>query len=132
MSLLFKPSETEGESDQIFFGFYLYYFFTQPINIIGLILTLVAGRCKCCHCCACCSLQFGALLTSSPFTPYILGADGQLVMESATNKEDNKEEEVRELEMADTPSIVGSETKVGLEANELVQTMVESEKEVQM
>ena len=76
-----------------------------PCSILGLILTLVAAfsnQCNCCKsscCCSCCSepFEFGALLASSPHTPYILGPDGQLVRE-----EENKEEEVVELEMEES------------------------------
>ena len=115
LPLFFKPSETEGERDSIFFGFHLYYMFIQPINIIGLILTLAAGcRCRCCCSCCSCSLQFGALLTAEPYTPYFLASDGQLVMERATHVEDNKEEEMEDFSSS-TPNIVESETKVRLE-----------------
>ena len=62
--------------------------FGLPCSLLGLILTLVAAlsnqcsRCGTC-CCLCCRepFEFGALVTSSPYIPYILGPDGQLVRE---------------------------------------------------
>ena len=58
--------------------------------IPGLLLTLAAAfsnKCKnyccktcCSNCCSCCTqpFEFGALLISSPQSPYVLGSDGQL------------------------------------------------------
>ena len=81
----------------------LYLVFGLPCSILGLVLTLVAAfsnRCNCCKssscCCLCCceSLEFGALSTTSPHIPYIIGPDGQLLREA--DIEADKEEEVEE------------------------------------
>ena len=52
-------------------------------SIPGLLLTLAAtfsNQCNCCKSCSCCGepFEFGALLTSSPLSPCILGSDGQV------------------------------------------------------
>ena len=89
-----------------------------PCTIIGLILTLVAtfsNQCNCCRtcccscetfcCCFCCNscccepFQFGALIISSPHVPYILGPDGQLVMEEKTHNGEDKEEAAEGLDL---------------------------------
>ena len=70
--------------------------------------------------------EFGALVTSSPHTPYILGPDGKLV------KEENKKEDVDTLEMEEskdsvdlsssspyTSNIVVSETEVKLKMDKV-------------
>ena len=75
-------------------GLYLIYG-GLPCTILSLLLTLVAAFsnqwncCKSCCCCSSCSepFEFGALLTSSPRTPYILGPEGEL---KAENIEESK------------------------------------------
>ena len=75
-------------------GLYLIYG-GLPCTILSLLLTLVAAFsnqwncCKSCCCCSSCSepFEFGALLTSSPHTPYILGPEGEL---KAENIEESK------------------------------------------
>ena len=59
-----------------------------PISVLGLLLTLLvafSNQCRCFKswCCSCFlePFQFGALLTSSPHTPCILGPEGQLTTE---------------------------------------------------
>ena len=55
-------------------------------SILALLLTLTAtfsNKCNCCRSCCCFScctepFEIGALLTSSPHTPYVLRSDGQL------------------------------------------------------
>jgi|ERR1712192_110342 len=53
------------------------------------------------------SFEFGALVTSSPNIPYILGLDGQLVKEEETHIEENK---MKESSSPATSNIVLSET----------------------
>ena len=79
-----------------------YIAFGHPFTILGVILTLVvafSNQCNCCLACpcyACClePFEFGALLPSSPHTPYILGPGGHLVREENINLDENNEEEV--------------------------------------
>ena len=52
--------------------------------------------------------ELGALLTSSPQTPYILGPDGKLVREGETDIEENKEEGVEMEESKDSDDITPS------------------------
>ena len=94
-------------------------------SLLGLLLTLVVAfsnnRVFKRFCCASCSLsqpfEVGALLTSSPHTPYILGPDGQLVKEGGTER--NNEEEMEVLEMKESKenyNCIGSNTEVQMEA----------------
>ena len=83
--------------------------FGLPCSLLGLILTLVAtfsNQCSCCGtcCCLCCSepFEFGALVTSSPYIPYILGPDGQLVREGEADKGEDKGEAAETLEMEES------------------------------
>ena len=75
-------------------GLYLIYG-GLPCTILSLLLTLVAAFsnqwncCKSCCCCSSCSepFEFGALLTSSPHTPYIFGPEGELKAENIEESE---------------------------------------------
>ena len=112
------------------------------VSILGIILTLVAAffnQCCCCKCSCCCEpFQFGALVTSSLHTPYILRPDGQLVREGETDIEENKEELVVVLEMEESQNIVdlvplsGSAsdilvTEAELEADEVIKEEIEAD-----
>ena len=111
-----------------------------PCSILGFILTLVAAfsnRCNCCKSSSCCCLcfsepfQFGALVTSSPNIPFILGPDGQLVKEGETDIEENKEEELEMEESKDinpstSNSVLTSETEVELEADKVTKEKEEA------
>ena len=71
----------------------------------GILFTLAAtfsNQCSCCRsccCCTCCTKPFemGALLTSSPHTPYVLGSDGGLRKVETGGK--LEEEDVEAIEM---------------------------------
>ena len=104
-----------------------YLLFGLPCSILGLILALIAtfsNQCNCCKsscCCSCCSesFEFGALVTSSPHTPYILGPDGKLVKEGETDIEANKDSGDLILSSSATSNIIlRSETEVELEADQ--------------
>ena len=77
---------------------------TCALFIPGLLLTLVAAfsnQCKCCRNCCCCTsctepFEIGALLTSSPRTPYVLGSDGRLRKEETYEEQEEEEEEEEE------------------------------------
>ena len=75
------------------------------ISSPGLLLTLLAtfsNQCNCCcSCCSCCTepFEFGALLTSAPQSPCVLGSDGQLRrVETDGGLEEEMESMVEELE----------------------------------
>ena len=76
--------------------------------ILGLLLTLAttfSNQCNCCRNCCCSScctepFEIGALLTSSPHTPYVLGSDGQLRKEGTSGGlEEEMESMVKEVEV---------------------------------
>ena len=106
-----------------------YIAFGHPFTILGVILTLVVGfsnqcnSCHACHCYACCfePFEFGALLTSSPHTPYILGPDGHLVREENINLDENNEEEVA-LETKDIKDLFVKDNQCFLHSSPLKHT----------
>ena len=105
---LVNDSDNDYTLEEIFCTAY-YLVYGLPISLLGLILTLVAAfsnQCSCCGtcCCLCCSepFEFGALATSSPYIPYILGPDGQLVREGEADKGEVKGEAAETLEMEES------------------------------
>ena len=103
-----------------------YIAFGHPFTILGVILTLVvafSNQCNSCHSYACCfePFEFGALLTSSPHTPYILGPDGHLVSEENINLDENNEEEVA-LETKDIKDLFVKDDQCFLHSSPLKHT----------
>ena len=87
------------------------------IFFFGLLHTLAAtfsNQINCCRilCYPCCSESFemGALLVSSPHTPYILGPDGQLRKE-ATEMDSNVKQE-QEIKEGESKQEEGSSTRI--------------------
>ena len=110
-----------------------------PCSLLGLILTLVttfSNQYSCCRtcCCFCCSepFEFGALVTSSPYIPYIIGPDDQLVREENADKGEDKGEKAESLEMEkskDGGDLVSSSSDLLLAKTEADKVIMREEEE---
>ena len=88
-----------------------------PGRLLTLATTL-SNQCNCCRSCCCSScctepFELGALLTSSPHIPYILGSDGQLKKEGTGGG------------LKEEKEIIGMGVEVEMEAEEVKEVMVE-------